>query len=168
MASRERDYRAEYQRRLKLGRDKGLSKAQARRGAKKYARTQPREHIQRERTAQERYGVSSREVTRERMARRQVKGVGRSRMNLQRFHNLNRAMDFASTLPGRAGVYIVGHGTFRVSTKYQGKLRGWAALNDFWAPHRYIRPANRTELHNKDAEIFDPYATTYEVRWSEE
>lgn len=168
MARRERDYKAEYERRIAKAKVKGLTKAQARRGARKYAASQPREHIQRAQGTAKKYGTTPRKVTQQRLARRKVKGVGKSRMDIQRFHSLNRAMDFAAGLPSRSGIYIVGHGTFRVSSKYQGKARGWAALNDYWDPERFSNPDRRRQLAKKDSEVFEPKATTYEVRWSSE
>lgn len=166
--ARERDYKAEYARRIARAKERGQTTAQGRRGAKKYRGVKPPEQAQRARATARKYGATPRQVTQQRLARRQVKGVGKSRMDIQRFHSLNRAMDFAAGLPGRSGIYIVGHGTFRVSSKYQGKARGWAALNDYWDRERYVNPVRRHQLANRDQEIFDGGGTTYEVRWSSE
>lgn len=155
--ARTRDYQAEYRRRLELGRQRGLTTAQARRGARKYATTPPREHVGRRRG---------------RAAPRKVRGYNAPEshaQSIQRFHSLDRAMDFAAGLGPRDSAYIVGHGTFRVASQYAGKLRGWAALCQVQRPRMFNRnhQAKRQEIRDKDTEIFSPKATTYEVRWQE-
>lgn len=161
---RVRDYQAEYQRRLDLAQQRGQTRAQGRRGAKKYAEAPPREHVRRAQVTAERYQATPREVTRQRLAARQVRRGGADHL-VQTFHILDRAMDFAATLGEDVNIYILGHGKFRYSSsRYEVDTRGWAAITDFNHAHRFANPANRARWHAKDADLFNPKATTYQVR----
>lgn len=142
MARAPRDYAAEYRRRIELAQSKGLSRAQGRRGAKKYATTPPREHVRRAQVTQQKYGLSPGQLARVRRAQR----ASQDRMHYQDlpFPDIRTACEFArEQLAPLDASFLVAYGTFRddkSDSDYERTKttnRGWAAVSSLALPSAY-------------------------------
>lgn len=155
MAKRQRDYQAEYRRRLEKAREKGLTTAQARRGAKKYATQAPREHERRKAATQARHGLSPGQVTRVRRQHRAAPGKHGHR-DLS-FPDLDSALRYArdELAPGEVSM-IKGYGRFAADKNYDlvtKSGKGYASLATMSMPSGYT-PARTAAIEAKGDEVF--------------
>lgn len=93
--------------------------------------------------------------------------VGKSGIyhNQRMFRSLDRAMDFAASLPSNQKSMIIGHGNYNNTNQYQGKPNGFGALTG-WARNDYYAVYG-DDLKDEDERIFSGGAKTYYVRWSD-
>lgn len=93
--------------------------------------------------------------------------VGKSDIthNQRRFRSLDKAMEFAASLPDSQKSYIVGKGEYNNQAKYANKPEGFAALNG-WARGNYYGPYG-DDLRDEAERIFKDGAKSYYVRWTD-
>lgn len=155
MPKRQRDYQAEYRRRLEKAREKGLTTAQARRGAKKYATQAPREHQRRKAATQARHGLSPGQVTRVRRQHRAEPGKHGHR-DLS-FPDLQSALLYArNELGPNETSMIKGYGRFNSDENYELKTKtgkGYASLATMSMPTGYT-PARVAAIHEQAGRVF--------------
>lgn len=78
------------------------------------------------------------------------------------FRSLDKAIEFAGSLPPNQASYIVGKGDYRNSTKYKGAKSGLAALSGMADSTAY--PYMASHIRGENEGIFTN-STTYYVRW---
>lgn len=84
--------------------------------------------------------------------------------NQRQFRSLDRAIDFAASLPEDQASYILGHGDYNNVSKYKGNIGGYAALSDL-AMGGYYR-LSRDDIKDEESNIFKGgQARSYTVRW---
>jgi hypothetical protein len=143
VARRQRDYAAEYARRIELAQSRGQTKAQGRRGARKYAATPPREHVRRRQATQQRFGISPSQLQRVRRAQR-AEPQGRYQYRALPFPSIEAAGRYARTELGPLQAsFMAAYGTFRdtkVDSDYDRTKttnRGWASVSELTLPNAY-------------------------------
>src|SRR5271155_4500354 len=79
--------------------------------------------------------------------------------------NLDKAIEFAESLPDEQHSYILGQGDYNNSSKYKGKQSGYAALSS-WAMGNYYG-YSRSNIQDEKKAIFQGgSARSYVVRWA--
>lgn len=166
MAKRQRDYQAEYRRRIELAKSKGLTTAQGRRGARKYATTPPAEHRARQQATQARHGLSPGQVTRVRRQHRAEPDMQGHRTIM--FPDLDTAILYAKNELGRLeSSMLKGYGRFHADANYTlvtktGK--GYAALSTRSLPSGYTE-ARMANIKAEASRVFAKLDRAYLVVW---
>lgn len=78
------------------------------------------------------------------------------------FRSLDRATEYAGSLPQSQQTQIIGHGTYNLSTRrYEEDEEGWASLGDLALPDYY--DSYRDDIKDEGERIFKGGAKSYRV-----
>ena len=154
MAKRQRDYKAEYQRRLALGKSKGLTVQQARRGARKATAEQAR------------LGLTPAQVQRVRKER--ARPADKHGHRTLMFPDLDSALAYARTELGPLESSMVkGYGQVPADSKYELVTRtgkAYASLSTRALPSGYS-PGREAAIRAEASRVFTSTDRVYLVVW---